>query len=135
MGEIIDYIFTTKWKYFAYTVPSILIIVLFYLKNKKIIFDNLKGFIRWVKPSLESMGMASPEKLTAFTVLCLTYVPSRWVFVIGVFTEVIKIDAIHLLYGSAMDLLFILVLFRIISPQQIIELRTGIKVEPEKPQE
>lgn len=121
--EAIKYLAQTRWVYFAYALPLIIFMLVFYIRHKKEIFSNLMSVIKWLKPSFETGGVASPEKLTAFAVTAFAYIPGRLIFAIQ------NSDPIHLLYGSGIDALFVLVLYRIISPAQIVELKTGIKME------
>jgi hypothetical protein len=123
------YLVANKWHYVAFTMPIFVILFSFYIRNKNQIFSNAKGFIRWIKPSFETGNFANAEKLTAFGVLNCAYLPSRLYFAFQIS------DPIHLLYGSTLDAFFILVLYRIISPQNIIELKNGYKEPQEKKDE
>jgi hypothetical protein len=122
------YLVEFQWSYIAYAVPVALIILFFYLKNKKAISDGFKGFINWMRPSLETGGFSSPEKLTAFTVLGAVYIPASIIFAIQ------SKDPAHSLIALIVHATFICVLFKIISPAQLLELKNGIKPsEPNNP--
>jgi hypothetical protein len=124
----IEYLAKVQWRYFAYVLPSILFCLFFYLRNKKSIFSSFNEFIKWVKHSFEQGGHASPEKLTAFAVTSFSYIPTRLIFALQV------TEPKHLLLGSILDAVYVCVLYRIITPQQVMELKNGLKIsdEPKK---
>lgn len=125
--EAIKFMAETKWAYLAYALPLILFSLIFYLRNKKLLAANAMGFINWLRPGFETGGTSSAEKLTAFTAIVCTYIPGRLIFCFS------TVDPIHYLWGSIIDATFICVLFKIISPQQLIDLRNGSsreKIEP-----
>ncbi len=125
LKELFKYLLETHWLYTAGIVPVFVVLLVFYVKNKKNLFRNFSSFIRWIKPAYETGGYSSPEKLTAFGIMLFSYIPSRLIFVLTVD------DAYRLLIGSCIDAVFILVLFKIIEPAQIIELKNGIKPSQE----
>lgn len=115
----LEFIFHSKWSYFAYFLPLLIGITFFYWRNKNGIFYSTKTFVSWAKNSMETGGQASAEKMTAFTILNLAYIPSRLKFAWTV------IDPLHLLWAMLLDTVFILILFRIITPKDMIELKAG----------
>jgi hypothetical protein len=124
----IEWLATVQWTYLAYALPSILFALFFYLRNKKAIFYAFKGFVIWVKPSFEIGNFASCEKLTAFAVTTFSYIPTRIIFTLSV------VDPKYLLGGLVLDTIYTCVLYKIITPQNLIELKTGLKIseEPKK---
>jgi hypothetical protein len=125
MEKYLDFAMNTRWMYFAYVLP--LVVILY--RNRLLIREGFVQLIRWSKPSMESGGTASPEKLTAFAVLNLVYIPGRLRFIWT------SDDPWHQILGFAMDITFILLLFRIISPREVIELRTGLRLEKKEGQQ
>ncbi len=117
-----------QWMYVAYAIPVFLIIIMFYFKNKKVIFSGFSGFIAWLRPSFETNGHASPEKLTAFAVTAFTYIPSRNIYTLQ------HQDAWYSLVGSIVDTVFVLVLYKILTPKNIAEIKNGISIyKPNSP--
>ena len=123
MKEIIQYLANERWLYLVGGLPLTIFLVLFYFRNKETLGKSFVSFIEWAKHSLETANQASPEKITAFVVINFVYVPGRLYFVLKI------IDPLHLLYGSLIDAGLVLVLYGIIKPSQIIELKNGMKVE------
>jgi hypothetical protein len=123
----IEWLATVQWKYFAYVLPTLLFCLFFYLRNKRTIFHAFKGFITWVKPSFEIGNFASCEKLTAFAVTTFSYIPTRIIFTLQV------VDPKYLLGGLILDAVYVCVLYRIITPQHVIELKSGLKIKEEEP--
>lgn len=117
--EALKFLAETKWGYLAYALPLILFSLIFYLRNKKILASNVLGFINWLRPGFETGGTSSAEKVTACMAMLCVYIPGRLIFCFTIS------DPVHLLWGSAIDATLILVLFRIISPQQLIDLKNG----------
>lgn len=126
MLDMLKYLIESRWSYIAIAVPLFLFGLLFYLKNKQSISEAFYKFVLWARPSLEAGGKASPEKIAAFVVINFVYVPGRLIFVIK------NNDPLHLLYGSAIDATLALLLFRIITPGQILELKGNIAHKPER---
>lgn len=123
MDALLKYLASSHWVYLAYAIPFMAFMLVFYLKYKQDMFVGLRNFILWIKPSFETAGQASPEKLTAFALTVFAYIPNRWVYSLRV------TDPLHLLYAFVLDGIIILILYRIISPAQLIELREGKKIE------
>lgn len=119
--EWIEYFFTTRWIYTMYLVPIAILLIRFYTKNKKAIFNNFDSFIAWVKASFEKEGKADGNLLTAFFITCFVYAPSRWHFALSVK------EPIHLLYGMGLDLCYALILKQFIKFSDIIALKNGTK--------
>jgi len=85
------------------------------------IFRGIKSLVVWIKPSFEGeKGSASSRRLTAFTVMGM-YMYSRIIF-----TSKIT-DPYWLLLGSITDAIFVLVLFGIVTVQQVLALKDEIK--------
>jgi hypothetical protein len=125
----LQYVAESHWAYLVYWLPFTVFLIVFYLKNKKVIGTSFMSFILWAKESLETAHQASPEKLTAFMVMNAVYIPSRLMYAIKV------TDPLHLLYGTVLDAIFVCVLYRIITPQQLVELKGGLISKEEKPEE
>jgi len=121
ISDVIKYLVEFQWLYIAYALPAVLLLMWFYFKNKEAIFSRFNGFVNWIRPSFETGGFASPEKLTAFSITTFAYIPGRLIFALQI------TDPVHLLYGSVIDAVFVLVLYKIISPAQLLELKDGIK--------
>lgn len=117
--EVLVYLAENKFGYLAYAVPLFILVVIFYLINKKILIENTKSFIQWLKPGFEIGGTCSAEKVTAVWLLITTYTPGRLYFSFN------ATDPIHLLWGSVLDATFILVVYGIVKPQQLIDLKNG----------
>lgn len=115
----LEIILESKWSYFAYFLPFLIGSTIFYFRNKNGICSSMKTFLNWAKNSLETGGQASAEKLTAFTIITLAYIPSRLKFAWTV------TDPLHLLWGMLLDTVFVLILYRIITPKDMIELRSS----------
>ena len=123
MKDLFYWLANERWLYLVGGLPVTIFLVLFYFRNKTVIGNSFTSFIIWAKHSLETANQASPEKITAFVVINFVYVPGRLYFVLKI------IDPLHLLYGSLIDAGLVLVLYGIIKPSQIIELKNGMKVE------
>jgi hypothetical protein len=123
LKEILYWMAEHKWIYLAYWLPFIIFSIRFYVKNKLAIKDAFFNFIMWAKNSLETNQQADADKITAFMVVNFAYLPGRLYYIIT-----IK-DPLHLLYGSGIDALFTLVLYQIIRPKDIIELKSGLRVK------
>lgn len=120
----VKYLVEFQWSYVAYALPALFILILFYFRNRKRIFTGFSGFINWLKPSFETGGFASPEKITAAMVITFAYLP-------GNILIMLSSDAVHRNWALGINAVFVLVLFRIITPQQLAELKNGIS--PSKP--
>lgn len=114
------YLIMSQWSYVAYALPFFIGMIWFYFKHKNRIFHNFAGFIQWLRPSFETGGYASAEKCTAAVVM-VVYVISSLIYIVQC------TDSLHKLYSLIVHAVFILVLFRIITPQQLQELKDGIK--------
>lgn len=121
MKDIIKYMVEFQWSYLAYGLPVFLILIAFYFRNRNRIFAGFHAFITWIRPSLETGGTANPEKITAFAITVFAYIPASLLFALQVK------DAIHLLYALGIHAGYVLILFKIISPQSILEAKAGIK--------
>lgn len=124
-----DFILNTQWQYFAYVVPLVVFNVILLWRNRKFIREGIVIVVKWMRPSMESGGTASPEKLTAFAVLNFVYIPGRLRFVWTID------DPWHQLLAFCLDVVFILILFRIISPREVIELKTGLRYKEDHKEE
>ena len=130
--QIISWLIEHKWHYIVAGLPISIFLLIFYLRNKEIIANYFKEFILWAKPSLETNGKASTEKLVWFTVTLLAYIPCRLIFTIKIVThdsEDIWHIVIGLLFGSLIDAAYGLLLGKIITPAQIIELKNGLNIK------
>ena len=117
LKEILYWLAHNKWVYLAYWLPLVIFIVRFYRANKADIGKDFDSFIEWARHSLETNKEASAEKITAFIVINFVYVPGRLYFVYKI------IDPLHLLYGSLIDAALVLILYKIITPANLIELK------------
>lgn len=117
--EVLKFLAEFKWPYLAYVLPVFIFFLIVYLRYKKYIFENASRFIQWIRPSFETNGKASTEKLLAFSISIGAYIPGRTMFSLN------SNDPVHQLWALGIDALFICVLIRIISPQQLIELKNG----------
>jgi len=118
--EILYWLANNKWIYLAYWLPLVIFSMRFYAKNKLAISEAFFAAVVWARHSLETAGQASPEKITAFVIINTVYIPGRLVFVWKI------TEPIHLLYGSLIDAALVLILYRIITPSQILELKSGL---------
>lgn len=117
--EALKFMAEAKWGYLAYALPLLIFLLIFYLKNKKAIIYGVSNLIVWLKPGFEIGGTSSAEKITAVWLLITTYTPGRLYFSFN------ATDAVHLLWGSLLDAVFICVLYGIVKPQQLIDLKNG----------
>lgn len=104
---------------------GVVAIAAFYFLSKRLKdgIGIVKDFIKWVKPSFEGEnGTASSRRLSAFTVLTV-YVSCRVLYARGV------TDPYYLLLAQIVDALFILLLFGIVTFQQVITLKEGLKLK------
>ncbi len=132
---IFQFLSLTHWMYLVIGLPFTIFIVIFYFRNKAVLGGALINLIEWARPSLETNGKASTEKISVFVVMNAVYVPNRLIFTIKIF-NIISNDIWHILVGglmgSALDIIFILMLLKILSPQQLIELKSGLEKEAPK---
>jgi len=75
-------------------------------------------FIHWIALSFSGSGEVSGRRLTAFAITNV-YIVGRISFIMNV------TDVYYLLLGCAMDAAFILLLFGIVTMQQITEFKNG----------
>ncbi len=132
MEDFFKSLSTTHWSYLAIGVPCSIFTLIFYLRNKAILGGLLLTLFQWLRPSLETNNMASPEKLTAFAITAFTYIPCRLIFtwkVLMMETNDVWHIVIGLLIGSLIDAGYTLMLYKILSPQQLIELKNGLGVK------
>ena len=112
-------------------IGAVIIIVLAYLKFKKLKFivDLSDNLLKWIRPSFEDTnGQASSRRLTAFAIV-VTYISCRLSYANHVD------DSYYLLAALVVDTLFILLLFGIVTFQQIANFRNfkNNLPEPKKP--
>lgn len=128
MKDFIQFINDKQLMYVVFVTTMILSFVLFYLRNKTTISNYFVSFIKWAKPSLETNDQASPEKIIAL-IMSLSFITCNIIFMVKIFTLVS--DVTHVVIGGLGCLAitggFILLLLRIISPQQLIELKNGLE--------
>lgn len=118
--KALEWLAENKWVYLAYWIPFGIFSWRLYSKNKTGILNSFFSFVAWARPSLESNNHASPEKLTSFMVMNFVYIPSRLYFIYKID------DPIDLLWGNLLDVIFMLILYKIITPTQILELKRGL---------
>lgn len=89
--------------------------------------DFTKSLLLWLKPSFEdTTGQTSSRRLTAFAII-VTYITCRHNYASSV------TDAYYLLLALIVDALFILLLFGIVTFQQIISLKENLKASGNLP--
>jgi hypothetical protein len=76
------------------------------------------SFLKWVSKSFSDSGEVSGRRLTAFSVNCVYLFGRIWFIVTNT-------DAYYLLLGLLMDALYVLLLFGIVTFQQITEFKNG----------
>ncbi len=117
----------TNQEVIYYAISSLVFLTVVFIIKRKLtnLFHILKsGFIKlilWIKPSFEDDNhIASSRRLAAFTIIMI-YMYSRILFMYHV------TDPYYLLLGSIVDALFALLLFGIVTIQNIIALKNGVK--------
>jgi hypothetical protein len=87
--------------------------------------ESILQFLHWISLSFGGSGEVSGRRLTAFAITNV-YILGRIRFIMTV------TDVYYLLLGCAMDAAFILLLFGIVTMQQITEFKNGNN-NPPKP--
>lgn len=82
-------------------------------------------FLEWISKSFGSTGEVSGRRLTAFAVTCM-YLFSRCYYVLH------QTDVYYQFLGFVVDALFVLLLFGIVTMQQITELKNGTVIQESK---
>lgn len=92
--------------------------------------QSILQFLHWIALSFSGSGEVSGRRLTAFAITNV-YIVGRIRFIMTV------TDVYYLLLGCAMDAAFILLLFGIVTMQQITEFKNGNNnpspANPDKP--
>lgn len=135
--NFIHYIAESRWTYLAYWLPLIIFCILFYLRNKSLVLNSIGYILKWTRLSLESNGKPCLEKIIAFGIMNGAFIPCCIIFMVKIFSQ-IK-DEFYVICGGLGCLLiiasFMLMLLRILSPQQLIELKNGLGIEDLKKEE
>ena len=104
----------------ACSIVAIVFIYLFFRRMKSLI-AGFFGLISWVRPSFEDTnGHSSSRRLTAFSIV-ITYIVCRFSYAKHV------VDSYYLLAGLIVDALFVLLLFGIVTFQQVLALKDNLK--------
>ena len=114
----------SKWMYLAYVLPLFIFLIAFYLRNKKLAIEWFILFVKWIKESVESGGMANAERLTAFGIMVFCVIPGHFFFF-----KIPTVSAEHWLWLFTIDFAFILILYKIITPSQLLELKGIVKTK------
>lgn len=86
--------------------------------------EYLMNFFKWLSKSFSNDGNVSGRRLTAFAVTAM-YLFSRYYFVV----ETAKADVKWQFYGFVVDAVFVLLLFGIITAQNVIDFKNSDKNE------
>ena len=102
------------------SITSIVFVFLFF-KRLKDLMRGISNIINWIKPSFEDTnGHSSSRRLTAFAIV-ITYITCRFSYAKHVN------DSYYLLAGLIVDALFTLLLFGIVTFQQVLALKDNLK--------
>lgn len=106
-------------------IGAVSLIIVIYIISRRIkqLLEMFKGFLNWVRPSFEGQNKtASSRRLSAFSIITV-YIICRFVFVRNIE------DPYYLLLALIIDALFALLLFGIVTFQQVISLKETFKKE------
>lgn len=126
--QAIEWLAENHWIYTAFLVPIVFILYKFYKKNKVGISKSFFSLIDWIKPSFEENGKSSAEKLTAFTIVNIGFIPCSWIFMYRLMT--FSTDIWHVVVGGLGCLsihgLVVLMLYKIMKPAHLLLLKKGL---------